>query len=457
MGTEACALNALPHTSGSISVPGKEKPFATMGDGMAWENWEKGTPKGKLAAVVGSAIWVALLILGARFLDLEEPYLPLAIAGGFVFYLRNQLSSREMFAWAVISLSLGLVVHFPGRHDWVVVGSDVMALFGIGAFLMMGLRWLWSGAQERRRTLATFAPAAALFFFVFSAQRALSLANILYPRTYDLYLYAFDGSFGFQPSFLAGKALAASSVLRVASVIAYISLPFVMALVYALRLSRGAERPSWDLITMFMLAGFGGWVLYNIVPATGPIHAFGADFPWRPLPYASLPRLFLEMVPVPTSIPRNAIPSLHMAWVILLFWSSAGLSRLMRYFLIIYLGLTFIATMGTGEHYFVDLVAAVPFALLIFLVVSPHAQMTLAQRLLPAGYAFGMTMMWLLLARFGVKWMLISPILPWALVLATLAVVWLIKPVGPAVIAAASDAGVFHEPEAELVGTSGND
>ena len=201
-----------------------------------------------------------------------------------------------------------------------------------------------------------------MVFFVLSAQRALSLANVLYAKTFDLYLYVFDGSFGFQPSFLMGRAMAASSLLRVACLLTYISLPFVMALVYALRLPKGTERPSWDIITLFLLAGLGGWALYNVVPATGPVYVFADSFPWRSLPYKSLPRLFLELVPVNSDIPRNAIPSLHMAWAMLLYWNTKGLSRGLRYFLAIYVGMTVVSTLGTGEHYFVDLVAGVPFA-----------------------------------------------------------------------------------------------
>jgi hypothetical protein len=421
---------------------------------MAWEIWKTDNLKRRLFTLAGSGVWIALLLIAARYLDLGEPFLPLAIAGGFVFYLRNELNGLEMFIWALISAVLGLVVRFPRSHDWVYVGCALLALFGLGAFLMMGLRWLWSEPPERRKTLATLAPAAALFFFVFSAQRALSLANILYPKTYDLYLYAFDGSFGFQPSFLLAKGLAASSVLRVASVLTYISLPFVMALVYALRLPRGAERPSWDLITMFMLAGLGGWVLYNIVPATGPLHAFRADFPWRPLPYSSLPRLFLEMVPVSGEIPRNAIPSLHMAWVILLFWSSEVLNRAVRYFLAIYLVLTVIATMGMGEHYFVDLVAALPFALAVLLVVSPRQKSTAANRAVTVCSALALTLVWLLLPRYAVKWMLISPILPWTLALATVSGVWLIRSSQLPAVTRASHTANVEEQDVVLAGTS---
>jgi hypothetical protein len=394
---------------------------------MAWENWQSSDVQRKLPCIAGSALWIALCLLCARTLNLSVPYLPLAIAGSLVFYFRRRPKLPEQISWALVSAAFGLVVQFPHDRNWINEASGVLALFGFGAFLMLGLRWLWSNAAERRRTYAVFAPAAALVFFVISAQRALSLANLLYPKTCDLYLYVFDGSLGFQPSFLAGRAMAASAIVRVAATLTYVSLPFVMALVYALRLPKDAERPSWDMIALFMLAGLGGWALYNVVPATGPGFVFKADFPWRALPYAPLHRLYLERIPVSADIPRNAIPSLHMAWVVLLYWNTKQLSRAWRIFLAVYAGLTVLSTMGTGEHYFIDLVAAVPFALFVQSVVSPFHKTALARRVVAAGSGLGLTLLWLILVRFAAKAMLVSPLFPWILVVLTGVAVWKAK------------------------------
>ncbi len=394
---------------------------------MAWETWKTSSAERKLLSIACSILLIALFVLAAWVLDLTVPYLPLAIAGGLVFYLRNWPAVEELIAWLAISLGFGLIVRFPHDHNWINTGAGVMSLFGLGAFLMLGLRWLWSTGAERRKTYAVLAPGAAMVLFVLSAQRALSLANVLYAKTFDLYLYVFDGSLGFQPSFLMGRAMAASSLLRVACLLTYISLPFVMALVYALRLPKGTERPSWDIITLFLLAGLGGWALYNIVPATGPVYVFADSFPWRSLPYKSLPRLFLELVPVNSDIPRNAIPSLHMAWAMLLYWNTKGMSRSLRLFLAVYAGMTAVSTLGTGEHYFVDLVAGVPFALAVQAVVSPDHQADVSRRAVAAGAGLTLTMAWLLLIRVGARWMLVSPLLPWSLVALSGVAVWRIK------------------------------
>ncbi|MGA8153882.1 MAG: phosphatase PAP2 family protein [Terriglobales bacterium] len=394
---------------------------------MAWETWKSCSPERRLLWIVCSALWSAFLLLAAYSLDLSVPYLPLAVAGALVFYLRNWPKTADFVAWVVLSAGFALVIRFPSDHNSINSGSGILAGFGLGAFLMLGLRWLWSESAERRKTYAVLAPAAALVCFVLSAQRALSLANLLYPKTFDLYLYLFDGSLGFQPSFVAGKAMAASAVLRVAASLTYVSLPFVMALVYALHQPKDAERPSWDIVTLFLLGGLGGWALYNIVPATGPAYVFGMDFPWRSLPYHSLHKLFLEKIPVNGDIPRNAIPSLHLAWVLLLYWNTKSLSRFLRVFMAIYLALTIVSTLGTGEHYFVDLVAGVPFAFFVQSVVSPETKPEASKRAIVAGAGLALTLSWLLLVRFGARWMLVSPALPWGLVAVTGVAVWKLR------------------------------
>jgi hypothetical protein len=394
---------------------------------MPWESWETATLERKLLLIVASVVWCLVLAVTARALDLSEPYLALAIGGGFIFYFRSQPNISEQVAWVLLSIGFGLVVRFPPTRDWMIAGASMLALFGFGAFLIFGFEWIWSGNVARRQTIALFAPASALVFFVFSAQHALSLANLFYPKTYDLYLYAADGAFGMQPSFFFGRAMAASRALGIACVLAYLLLPLVMALVYAVSQPIRAERASWDLISLLMLAGMGGWILYNVVPAAGPRYLFAASFPYHALPYRLLPKLLLEKVPVPSTVPRNAIPSLHLTWALLLYWNTKGMSRILRASLGIYLALTVVSTLGTGEHYFVDLLAAVPFALMVQAVVSPACHVPLSRRVLVSSYGLGLTLGWLLLARYGIKLMLISPAVPWGVSAVSCGTVWLMS------------------------------
>jgi hypothetical protein len=218
---------------------------------MAWEQWTSAPARRKSVLFLGSIVLTCLLIVAARALDLSNPYLPFAISGAAIFYLRVTSSVHEKFFWIIASVCFAAFVHFP-RADWATWTSSLLALFGLGAFLVLALRVLWSATETRRQALAPLAPAAAVVFFVFSAQHALSLANLLYPKTYDLYLFAFDGSLGFQPSFIAGQVMRTSRVLAGVAILTYLSLPLFMAFVYALRLPRDAKSPSWDIISLLI-------------------------------------------------------------------------------------------------------------------------------------------------------------------------------------------------------------
>ena len=62
---------------------------------------------------------------------------------------------------------------------------------------------------------------------------------------------------------------------------------------------------------------------------------------------------------------RNAMPPMHMTWALLVWWSAWELRPLARVIASGFAMPTFLATLGYGEHYLVDLIVAVPFALLI--------------------------------------------------------------------------------------------
>ena len=184
------------------------------------------------------------------------------------------------------------------------------------------------------------------------------------------------------------------------------------------------------MLAVLLLAGVGGWLLYTIVPGTGPIYAFARDFPWKALSYEDLHRFVLGKMTIPTGIPRNAMPSLHVGWAVLLYWNSRRFPLALRSAILFFLIFTVFATLGSGQHYLVDLVGSLPFAV----AVQATASLTLrgrsvASRSRLATVALGglsLTLIWLAIVRFGVELALKSPVIPWTLMLATVAVaLWL--------------------------------
>ena len=385
---------------------------------MAWEKLTFSRSNSVLPLIGLSAVWVALVIAAALLANFDEPYLPFAIAGGLAFFLRAAPSRWEIYAWLVTSALFVKVIHLSQIPFWVLRVASTFAVLGFGALLLLGLRALWSEREGRENALALLTPALVLILFIFISANVLRFTSGLSPQTDDAWLYAFDGSLGFQPSFWMGRIMYGSLVLSRSAMLTYLSLPFAMAVVCAWQIPVAARRVSWHMPLVLLLAGVGGWLLYNVVPGTGPIYAFGQGFPWTSIASKDLSTFALEKMSISTGIPRNAMPSLHMGWVVLLWWNSRGLPRALRATVILYLFLTVVATLGAGQHYLVDLVVSLPFALAVQSAAS-YALPNKSRRLTAMIAGLGSTLAWLGLVRFGVSWALKSQVIPWTLMLAT--------------------------------------
>lgn len=386
--------------------------------------WEKLCRQQAGVSLVGATVaWIALVFAGARFTNFNEPYLPFAIAGTSAFFLRAKLSRWEVYAWLLISALVVKLIHLPEVPFWILRVAASMALLGFGAATILGLRAIWSEREERENAIALLLPALILIAFIAGCARVLSFTSGVRPQTDDAWLYAFDGSFGFQPSFAIGKIMYDSIFLTRTAMLTYLALPFAMAVVCAGQIRRGARRISWYMLGVLLLAGVGGWLLYNVVPGTGPIYAFGRDFPWRPLPYKDLTRFVLGTTAIPTTIPRNAMPSLHVGWAMLLYWNSRRFSVALRSGILVFLIVTVFSTLGSGQHYLVDLVGSLPFALTVqataMLAFRNEPSARRSQLIAAAMAGFVTTFAWLGLVRFGVEFALKSPLIPWTLALAT--------------------------------------
>jgi hypothetical protein len=392
---------------------------------MAWEKLNSRTEGSSAILIALSCVWIALILAGAWFANFNEPYLPFVIGGAAVFFLRSAPSRWEIYAWLLISALMAALIHTPQVPFWILRVAAAFSLLGFGALVVLGLRVIWSQSESKQSTIALLVPALILIVFIFGTARVLGFTSGFHPGTRDAWLYAFDGSLGFQPSFAVGRIMVDSTLLTRSALLTYLSLPFAMATVCAFQIPAESKRISWYMLTVLLLAGFGGWLAYNVVPGTGPIYAFGQGFPWNP-PHKDLSTFALQTMPISTGIPRNAMPSLHVGWVVLLCWNSRGFSRLLRTALFLYLVLTMIATLGSGQHYLVDLVVSLPFALTVQSTAAYIFGEKSRRKLGTVLTGFALTTAWLMLVRFGVPLMLKSPAIPWTLIIATVAfTIWL--------------------------------
>ena len=211
---------------------------------------------------------------------------------------------------------------------------------------------------------------------------------------------------------------------KAAGMVFYIGLPMVIGLVYTGQLLRD-RRKAISAMVAFLITGPVGVIFYNLLPAVGPIHVFLGRFPWKPIPAEQATRLLVE--PIPLSGLRNCMPSLHMAWVLLAWWYSRGLSIWERGTAMAFVVFTAFATMGTGEHYSIDLVVAFPFAVFLQGLCAVGLRWNHGARVTATLYGLAMTLGWIGALRFAPRLFWFSPVLSWSLCVLTMASAVLVR------------------------------
>jgi PAP2 superfamily len=344
-------------------------------------------------------------------------YFAITLIGATIIHLRIRPSLRDVVLVVAGTLAFAFidfrVQHFqPAFFGWI-------SFAGISSLAIMGVESVWSEEQARKTNLLAFVPSLLFVTSEYFADNMLGWAATVHDKVYDLYLYAFDASLHVQIPFALGRYFAEHSIIRQTALLAYIGLSVPIAVVYAGHVRRSGAKALQPFIT-FIATGPVGILFYNAVPALGPSHLFGKNFPWHPLAIDQVRHLFLE--PVALSGPRNAIPSLHMTWVLLAWWYSRGLSVTERVIALFYLVFVALATLGTGEHYFIDLVVAVPFALFMESLFAYDLPILNNARV--RGFAFGLlaTCTWLAALRLTPHIFWFTPVLTWTLCATTIAV-----------------------------------
>jgi hypothetical protein len=377
----------------------------------------------KLAAKILATAFVLFCALGfgttAQFYTeaIVSAYFALTLIGATIIHLRIRPTFRDAAFVALGALLFALIdfrlLHFqPATVGW-------LSFAGLSSLAIMAIESIWTSEAASRKThLLAFVPSLLFVTSEYFADNMLRWAATVHDKVYDLYLYSFDASLHVQIPFAVGRLFAQHSIFRQIAILAYIGLSIPIAVVYAGQVRLTGAKALQCFIT-FVITGPMGILFYNAVPALGPAHLFTKNFPWHPLAIDQARHLFLE--PVALAGPRNAIPSLHMAWVLLAWWYSRGLSKTERAIALFYLVFVALATLGTGEHYFIDLVVAVPFALFMESLFAYDLPILDPTR--TGAVAFGLlsTLAWLAALRFTPHAFWSTPILPWTLCIATVA------------------------------------
>jgi hypothetical protein len=296
--------------------------------------------------------------------------------------------------------------------------AGIASFVGISSLSILGLRAIWSRGVEQRQMALAFVPTLLFVTSDWGSTTLLGWTERANPKVLDLYLFSFDSSLRVQISFLMGQAYELWPWFKAAGTAFYIGLPMVIALVYAGQLLRDRARALSATIA-FLITGPLGVVFYNLLPAVGPIHIFLGQFPWRPIPADQAMRLVVE--PIPVAGLRNCMPSLHMTWVLLAWWYSKGLSVWERGIAMAFVVFTIFSTMGTGEHYSIDLVVAFPFAVFLQGLCALGLRWNDRARITAVVYGLLLTLGWIAALRLALRVFWVSPILPWICCILTIA------------------------------------
>ena len=323
-----------------------------------------------------------------------------------------------MMRFAVVRLRGGFGSYYGA--SWITWG----AFLGLASIVVLAVQVARArGDALRHRFLReTFFAACVFPVLTLLAGDALRFIAWIDPNTLDAFLLKFDGSLGFQPSFLLGKMLASVPKLWGSTTIVYYALPLGVSILYAshIRRARDGEPLRVSVLGLFLSLIAVGTCAYALFPATGPAHSYSTLYPWHS---PSLTRIVIEPIFGGNAL-RNCMPSLHFAGALAIFWNARLWPRWGRFLAGVFLLATAFATLALGEHYLADLVVAFPFTLFFQAAWSGKVPVRDAWRfrgLLGGGI---LTIVWLALLRYGLQVFVLSPFIPWAAIATTTSWCW---------------------------------
>lgn len=351
----------------------------------------------------------------------NDPILSLSISGAFVIHCWRGRSRTEY----ALTIALAALLRFAYREFGVIsshyFGYTIIgwgSFLGIASLLVLGWRTLRAHGDSRREPASDLLAGASFFFFWIMFDVGLSLTTILLPHTYDPYLYAFDNSLGGQPSFLLARLIFRRPALSGITHLVYGAITLPIAMLYASQRCREYAN-GYKVFPLLIAAAAGGYLLYFVLPATGPAPAFGGAFPFSILPVHLDGR---DVVDLSHRAARNAIPSLHLGAALIVYWNSRAWPKVARAGLGLFALATGFATLALGEHYLVDLVVAFPVMLTFHAAAMTAVPLRETERRIPIIAGLTATLAWFLLLRFGSPLYLYWPTaVPWVLAAVTVA------------------------------------
>ena len=222
----------------------------------------------------------------------------------------------------------------------MLVNPTILSLTCLIAAVVYMLR----DERDRTRPLLVIAMVMNMFYGAL-LDLVMGKENGIIPWKYDHILARLDGALGVSAAAVA-PALQESVLRWTLQVTYWLMVPMMVAWFGVAR----RNRLSGSLVLAYVTEMLAGPTLYAVLPACGPVYAFRKA--WLHPPAVAPTVMKLSGGP-------NAFPSLHLATaLIFVLYSGGPISRTLS---LVFVGLTAFATISTGQHYVIDLVAGLAF------------------------------------------------------------------------------------------------
>jgi PAP2 superfamily len=209
--------------------------------------------------------------------------------------------------------------------------------------LFLSVVWMLRDQKDKTRPLLVFALTLNLFFG-FLLTVFMSREGGLLPWKFDYVLACLDQSLGITAATIARPL---EGWFRIPLIVIYQLMVPMMIFWFFVTRYRNARG---SVVLAYVGELVAGPLLYAIFPACGPVYAFGAQWLHPPQVQAGA----IKLIGMP-----NAFPSLHVATALVFVLLAPG--KLWRAVSLAFLACTGMATLSTGEHYVIDLVAGLAF------------------------------------------------------------------------------------------------
>ncbi len=313
------------------------------------------------------------LHVSLRYLTLVDVNYGVGALAGFIMYLVMLPRRKGELALVLLGGALLDAYLISLRLPLTSWRAQVFHL-GIGCFYVCLLASMWRCVvliargenEEAVRCLEFLGLGLTLpILFLFNTGRRPEESSLVY----DGLLMATDGMTGTQPSFVISAFLRSSGLLNAFMyfIYFYIAMWMLLAQLLAYLCQRGdiggAGQPFNVPAFTFIIATIFGVLTYLYFPAVGTEAFCGTGvFPNGPWPDC---QSHLEPIMAPGSLPRNAMPSLHLTWILCAYFSVRPLKRKYGFIWLVLSLLTLLSAFSVGCHWLTDFVVALPFTAMI--------------------------------------------------------------------------------------------